>query len=68
MTFCIYFAVMDCAIETLAGASHEQDARSGDAQYCQSIWQVLCAEGVDLTVYPGEIHALMGKTAPVKAR
>jgi ribose transport system ATP-binding protein len=24
-------------------------------------------KGVDLTVYPGEIHALMGKTAPVKA-
>ncbi len=25
-------------------------------------------KGVDLTVYPGEIHALMGKTAREKAR
>ncbi len=25
-------------------------------------------KGVDLTVFPGEIHALMGKTAPEKAR
>ncbi len=25
-------------------------------------------KGVDLTVWPGEIHALMGRTAPEKAR
>jgi ribose transport system ATP-binding protein len=25
-------------------------------------------KGVDLTVWPGEIHALMGRTAPAKAR
>ncbi|MCS5960531.1 hypothetical protein LNP74_15150 [Klebsiella pneumoniae subsp. pneumoniae] len=41
-----------------------------NAPYRQSFWQILRAEGRrDLTVWPGEIHALMGgRTAPEKAR